>query len=151
MYEDEDVWPIRCPHCDHGFTAKIRHLKSGVVSKCVSCSNDFGHSTEEFYLALSEARNGKLNPWWDMLRRAAQHSRGPDVTQVGQIPVKPDSDLVEQALNLFLRMDAEQRVRLIARQQDRMAKEPALNQPRLSSTNGSGLIKFVLSKLSPRR
>ena len=52
---------------------------------------------------------------------------------------------------LFLRMDAEQRVRLIARQQDRMAKEPALNQPRLSSTNGSGLIKFVLSRLSPRR
>jgi DNA-directed RNA polymerase subunit RPC12/RpoP len=88
MYEDEDVWPIRCPHCGHGFTAKIRHLKSGVVGKCVSCSNDLGHSTEEFYLALSEAR-------------------------------KPVVGL----------RDAEQRVRLIARRQDRMAKEPALNQP----------------------
>jgi hypothetical protein len=85
MYEDEDVWPIRCPHCGHGFTAKIRHLKSGVVTKCVGCSNDLGHSTEEFYLALSEARKGKLNPWWDMLRRMAHYSHGPDVTQVGHV------------------------------------------------------------------
>jgi hypothetical protein len=70
----------------HGFTAKIRLLKSGVVSECVGCSNDLGHSTEEFHLALSEAR-------------------------------KPVVGL----------RDAEQRVRLIARRQDRMAKEPALN------------------------
>jgi hypothetical protein len=85
MYADEDVWPIRGPHCGHGFTAKIRHLKSGVVSECVGCSNDLGHSTEEFYLALSEARKGKLNPWWDMLRRMAHDSHGPDVTQVGHV------------------------------------------------------------------
>ena len=132
MYEDEDVWPVRCPLCGHGFTAKIRHLKSGVVSKCVSCSSDLGHSTEEFYLALSEARNGKLNPWWEMVRSMAHDSPGPDVTQVGQTSAQPDSHLVEQAFTLFLCMDAEQRVRLIARQQDQMAKEPALNQPRRS-------------------
>jgi hypothetical protein len=47
----------------------------------VGCSNDLGHSAEEFYLALSEARRGKLNPWWDMVR--------------------------EEAFNLFLRMDAD--------------------------------------------
>jgi hypothetical protein len=104
MYEDEDLWPMRCPLCGHGFTAKIRHLKSGVVTKCVGCSNDLGHSAEEFYLALSEARRSKLNPLWDMVR--------------------------EEAFNLFLRMDADQRAGVIARQQDRMAKEPALNQPR---------------------
>jgi hypothetical protein len=102
------------------------------VSKCVSCSSDLGHSTEEFYLALSEARNGKLNPWWDMVRRMARHSPGPDVTQVGQMPAQPDSDLVEQAFTLFLRMDTAQRAGLIAHQQDHMAKEPALNQPRRS-------------------
>jgi hypothetical protein len=132
MYGDEDVWPIRCPRCGHGFTAKIRHLKSGVVTKCVGCSNELGHSREEFHLALSEARNGKLNPWWDMVRRMAHHSRGPDVAQVGQTSAQPDSDLVEQAFTLFLCMDAEQRVRLITRQQDRMAKEAAPNQPRHS-------------------
>jgi hypothetical protein len=132
MYEDEDVWPIRCPHCGHGFTAKIRHLKSGVVTKCVGCSNELGHSREEFHLALSEARKGKLNPWWDMLRRMAHYSPDPDVTQMGQTSAQPDSNLVEQAFNLFLRMDAEQRAGLIARQQDWMAKEPALNQPRRS-------------------
>jgi hypothetical protein len=133
MYEDEDVWPVRCPHCGHGFTAKIRHLKSGVVTQCVGCSHDLGHSTEEFHMALSEARKGKLNPWWDMVRRVAHHSPGPNVAQVGQTSAQLDSDLVEQAFNLFLRMDADQRAALIARQQDRMAKEPALNQPRLSS------------------
>ena len=67
------------------------------------------------YLALAKARKGKLNPWWDMVRRMAHQSPGPDVTQVGQMPAQPDSDLVEQAFNLFLRRDAEQRVRLIAR------------------------------------
>ena len=80
MYEDEDVWPMRCPLCGHGFTAKIRHLKSGMVTKCAGCSHDLGHSAEEFYLALSEARKGKLNPWWDMVRRMAHQSPAPDVT-----------------------------------------------------------------------
>jgi hypothetical protein len=124
MYEDEDIWPVRCPLCGHGFTAKIRHLKSGVVTKCVGCSNDLGHSTEEFYLALSEARKGKLNPWWDMLRRMAHHSHGSDVTPVGQMPAQPDFDLVEQAFSLFLLSDAEQRAGLIAHRQDRMVKQP---------------------------
>ena len=135
MYEDDDVWPVKCPHCGYGFTAKIRHLKSGVVGECVRCSNDLGRSTEEFYLALSEARNGKLNPWWDMVRRIADHSPGPDAAQVDRAQVdrtsaQSDSDLVERAFNLFLRMDAAQRARLTARQEDRIANEPAPNQPR---------------------
>ena len=130
--EDEDVWPIRCPHCGYGFTARIRHLKSGVVGKCVSCSNDLGRSTAEFHLALSEARNGKLNPWWDMVRKMADHSPGLDVAQADRTSAQSDSDLVEQAFNLFLRMDAAQRAGLIARQQDRMAKEPAPNHPHRS-------------------
>jgi hypothetical protein len=126
MYEDEDVWPVRCPHCGHGFTAKIGHLKWGVVTTCVSCSSDLGHSTEEFYLALSEARNGKFNPWWDMLRRVGTpFTPGPDVAQVGQTSAQPDCDLVEQAFSLFLCMDAEQRVKLLAHQEARMAKDAA--------------------------
>jgi hypothetical protein len=75
----------------------FKHLKSGVVTKCVGCSHDLGHSAEEFYLALSEARNGKLNPWWDMVRRMAHQSPSPDVTQVGQTSAQPDSDLVCKA------------------------------------------------------
>jgi hypothetical protein len=39
----------------------------------------------------------------------------------------PDFDLVDQAFNLILPRDAEQRLTLIARRQDRMVKEPALN------------------------
>jgi hypothetical protein len=134
MYEDEDVWPIRCPLCGHGFTAKIGHLKFGYMTKCAACSHDLGHSTEEFHVALSEARKGKHNPWWEMLRSISHPLPGPDRTHAGQTQAPPlDSDLVEQAFNLFLRMDADQRAALIARQQDRMAKEPALNQPGRSS------------------
>jgi hypothetical protein len=125
MYENDDVWPVRCPHCDHGFTAKIGHLKRGAVTTCVSCSNDLGRSTEEFYRTLSAARNGKFNPWWDMLKGVAQHSPGPDVAQASQTPDQSDCDLVDEAFTLFLCMDPEQRVILLTRQQHRMAKDAA--------------------------
>ena len=130
MYEDEDVWPVRCPCCGHGVTAKIGHLKFGFMARCVACSHDLGHSTEEFLVALSEARKGKHNPWWEMLGSISHPLPGPDRTHAGQTQAPPDSDLVEQAFNLFLLMDAEQRASLIARQQDRTAKEPPLDQPR---------------------
>src|ERR1700727_966564 len=67
----------------------------------VDLSHHLGHSREEFYPPLSEARKGKLNPWWDMLRRMAHHSHGPDVTKV-VTSAKPDFDLVDHAFNLFL-------------------------------------------------
>ena len=132
IYEDEDVWPIRCARCGHGFTAKIAQLKFGLITKCVACSHDLGDSTEEFLVALSEARKGKHNPWWEMLRSISQPLPGPDRTHPGQTQDPQDFDLVEQAFNLFLFMDAKQRASLIARQQDHMAKEPPLNQPRRS-------------------
>jgi len=126
MYEDEDVWPVRCSRCAHGFTAKIGHLKFGFRTKCDACSHDLGHSTEEFLVALSEARKGKYNPWWEMLRSTANPVSDANRTCAGQTPASSDSDLVEQAFDLFLRMDAEQRASLIARQQHRMAKDPLL-------------------------
>jgi hypothetical protein len=132
MYEDEDVWPVRCPYCGYGFTAKIRHLKFDFISKCPACSRDLGHSTEQFHVALSEARRGKHNPWWEMLRSLSEPIPCPDRTHAGQTQAPKDLDLVEEAFDLFLLMDAEQRAGLIARQHDRMAKEPA-NQPRRSS------------------
>jgi hypothetical protein len=133
IYKDEDVWPVRCARCDHGFTAKIGQLKFGLITKCVGCSHDLGYSTEEFLVALSEARKGKHNPWWEMLRSISQPLPSPDRTHAGQTQDPQDFDLVEQAFNLFLFMDAKQRASLIARQQDRMAREPPLNQPRRRS------------------
>jgi hypothetical protein len=127
MYEDDDVWPIECPHCGHGFTAKIVHLKSGAVMKCVGCSRDIGHSAEQFHLSLFEARKGRHNPWWEMLRSVA------DATHVDQTPARPASDLVEQAFNLFLRMDAGQRAKLIARQKGRVRQESGLRSSRRRS------------------
>ena len=67
MYEDHDLWPIKCPNCAHGFTETIGRIKSRFVSSCPKCSSDFAHSAEQFLFALSEAREGRHNPWWEIL------------------------------------------------------------------------------------
>jgi hypothetical protein len=66
-YDEGDCWPIKCPSCGHGFTETIGRIKSRLVSSCPGCSLDFAHSGEEFLLALSEARKGRHNPWWEIL------------------------------------------------------------------------------------
>jgi predicted Zn-ribbon and HTH transcriptional regulator len=67
MYEDHDLWPVKCPRCAHGFTETIGRIKSRLVSSCPRCSSDFAHSAEQFLFALSEAREGRHNPWWEIL------------------------------------------------------------------------------------
>jgi hypothetical protein len=71
MYEDEDLWPIKCPSCGHEFTEKIGWLKTATVYRCSGaggCNVTLRHPTEQFLLALAEARDRKLDPWGDMLR-----------------------------------------------------------------------------------
>jgi hypothetical protein len=68
MYDDDDFWPLKCPSCSHGFTDSIRRIKSRFVSSCPKCSSDFAHEAEQFAFALSEARKGRRNPWWEILR-----------------------------------------------------------------------------------
>jgi hypothetical protein len=71
MYEDEDPWPIKCPSCGHEFIQKIGWMKTAVSYRCPGpdgCGIIIRHPTEQFILALSEARHGKLNPWGNMLR-----------------------------------------------------------------------------------
>jgi predicted Zn-ribbon and HTH transcriptional regulator len=67
MYEDHDLWPLKCPTCAHGFTETIGRIKSRLVSSCPKCSSDLAHSGEQFLFALSEAREGRHNPWWEIL------------------------------------------------------------------------------------
>jgi hypothetical protein len=67
MYDDHDLWPIRCPRCAHGFTETIGRIKSHLVSTCPGCSSDFAHNGGQFLFALSEARKGLHNPWWEIL------------------------------------------------------------------------------------
>ena len=67
MYDDHDLWPIKCPKCDHGFTECIGGVKTRLVSTCPMCSLDFAHCAEQFSFTLSEARRGRHNPWWDIL------------------------------------------------------------------------------------
>jgi DNA-directed RNA polymerase subunit N (RpoN/RPB10) len=68
MYEDKDFWPIKCFKCGEEFAEEIGGLKTATMFRCPSCGLNFHHPTEQFLLALSEAREGRLNPWRDMLR-----------------------------------------------------------------------------------
>ena len=34
MYEDEDVWPFKCPKCGEEFTEKIGQLKLETIIHC---------------------------------------------------------------------------------------------------------------------
>ena len=67
MYGDEDSWPVKCPSCGHRFTETIGRIKSRLVSSCPSCLLDFVHSRKQFLFALSEAREGRHNPWWEII------------------------------------------------------------------------------------
>jgi hypothetical protein len=67
-YSDSDFWPVKCPTCEHGFMEKIGQIKSRFVSRCPSCESDFRYEKEQFCFELSEARNGRYNPWWEILR-----------------------------------------------------------------------------------
>ena len=68
MYEDQDLWPIKCLGCTNEFTAKIGWLKSDGSSVC--CPNRYllhQYNHREFLIALAEARNGEFDPFRDML------------------------------------------------------------------------------------
>ena len=66
-YDDDDSWPIRCPSCGHGFIETVGRIKSRLVSSCPKCSLNSVHGGEEFLFALSEAREGRHNPWWEIV------------------------------------------------------------------------------------
>ena len=62
MYEDKDLWPIKCFDCKEEFTEEIGRIKAGVRSRCPSCELSFPHPHEQFLLALTEARKEPPRP-----------------------------------------------------------------------------------------
>ena len=62
MYEDDDLWPIKCPECLEEFVEKIGRMKAGEKSRCPGCSLNLRHPTEEFLLALAGQRQADLTP-----------------------------------------------------------------------------------------
>jgi hypothetical protein len=34
MYEDDDLWPIKCPECGNEFLEKVSRIKTGERIKC---------------------------------------------------------------------------------------------------------------------
>lgn len=68
MYEDDDLWPIKCPECGEEFTEKIGRMKAGEQSRCPRCLLNLWHPKEQFLLALGEAQAGRSDPWRGMLR-----------------------------------------------------------------------------------
>ncbi len=68
MYEDEDLWPIKCLECRNEFTEKVGRLKLDTSVRCPECGLLQTYRREEFGLALAQAKEGRLDPWRDMLR-----------------------------------------------------------------------------------
>jgi hypothetical protein len=68
MYEDDEVWPLKCPRCLREFTEKVESLKTGPRLQCPDCGLGFTFSAEEFRTALAEARAGRYDPWREMVK-----------------------------------------------------------------------------------
>jgi hypothetical protein len=79
MYEDKDSWPFKCPECGEEFTKEIGWLKAQsdpIYIKCpailragpVPCPVTLKYSAKEFGLALAQAKEGRFDPFRDMLR-----------------------------------------------------------------------------------
>jgi transposase-like protein len=68
MFADEDDWPIKCPYCLDEFTLKIGWLKTATRYVCPGCQVDLKNSADRFTSALSEAKDGRLDPWEHMLK-----------------------------------------------------------------------------------
>jgi hypothetical protein len=70
MYEDKDLWPIKCIGCGEEFFKEIGWLKTNTSIRCPGrgCPQTMEASTEEFGLALAKARKGELDPFWNMVR-----------------------------------------------------------------------------------
>jgi hypothetical protein len=75
MYKDEDLWPFKCPECGQEFTKEIGWLKTQtptIAVKCpgildptgpIPCPRTLLYDTEEFRLALAEAKAGRYDPF----------------------------------------------------------------------------------------
>jgi hypothetical protein len=52
---------------DDSLSQRDKPVKSRLASSCPRCSIDFVHSRKQFLFALSEAREGRYNPWGEIL------------------------------------------------------------------------------------
>jgi hypothetical protein len=70
MYEDQDLWPIKCPSCGEEFFKQVGWLKTHTAIRCPGegCATTIHTSAEEFGLALAEAKKGRFDPFRGMLR-----------------------------------------------------------------------------------
>jgi hypothetical protein len=70
MYQDKDLWPVKCPECHEEFVAEVGRMKAGEQLRCPAkyCALSFWYPTRQFLLTLAEAEAGRIDPWRDMIR-----------------------------------------------------------------------------------
>jgi len=68
MYDDTDVWPIKCAGCLRAFTKTVAGLRSGRSIHCHACGCLHTYTAEDFDDALSRARRNLFDPWAKMRR-----------------------------------------------------------------------------------
>jgi hypothetical protein len=70
MYEDDKLWPIKCPACGEEFEKEVGWLKMHDTVKCPAdgCPTFITIGAEEFSLRLAQARQGLFDPYSVMMR-----------------------------------------------------------------------------------
>jgi hypothetical protein len=70
VYEDDKLWPIKCPACLEEVTKTVGWLKTHAEIKCPGngCPNTILIGREEFNLRLAQARDGIFDPYGQMMR-----------------------------------------------------------------------------------
>jgi hypothetical protein len=76
MYEDNDLWPVKCPACGEEFTKQVGWLKTHDTVKCpgTGCPTTINVPREGFALALAQARDGRFDPYGEMMRLSKNSS-----------------------------------------------------------------------------
>jgi hypothetical protein len=73
MYEDQDLWPLKCPECGEEFTKEIGWLKAHTTVRCpgvidplgpIPCPITLTYRTDEFCIEVAEAKARKLDIFW---------------------------------------------------------------------------------------
>jgi hypothetical protein len=69
MYEDGDLWPIKCFECKEEFFEEVGRIKTGERIKCpgINCTVSIRYPPKQFELTVAQRNAGVFDPFRDML------------------------------------------------------------------------------------
>ena len=58
IYKDTDLFPFRCPCCDHHFKKQVGWIKTGRKFLCPACGVALGYQVKEILRVIGQLRRG---------------------------------------------------------------------------------------------